>query len=134
VKKDEVPQDRSAAYAGQKKAVYATDADGRYSLARSTGWEAEEVVLEQALNHFQELATAAARDAHAGRMSPLPYHMYSHRMDLALLAQSTGFFRWQVRRHFKPRVFASLSISRLQRYAEALGLSIDELQQCPVFD
>ncbi|MGI9309647.1 MAG: hypothetical protein ACR2P6_10320 [Gammaproteobacteria bacterium] len=131
MKKDEVPQDSSAAYAGQKKAVYATDTEGRYGLTRTTGWEAEEHVLEQALEHLKGLANEAMLAVQEGRASPLLYHMYARRMDFALLAQSTGFFRWQVKRHCRPAVFARLPAASLQRYAEALGLAVAELQRCP---
>lgn len=131
MKKDEVPQDSGAAYAGQKKALYATDAEGRYGIARTSGWEAEELVLEQAIEYFNALARDAAFAVRQGHASPLLYHMYAKRMDLALLAQSTGCFRWQVKRHCRAVPFKKLSAARLQRYADALGLTVAELQCCP---
>ncbi len=59
--------------------------------------------------------------------SPLEYHMYHARMDIALLSQATGLWRWRVQRHLKPRVFARLPRSVLRRYAEALGISVETL-------
>jgi hypothetical protein len=48
-------------------------------------------------------------------------------MDLALLSQTTGLWRWRIRRHFRPQVFARLSLALRQRYADALGLSLEAL-------
>ena len=75
MKKDEVPQDHSRAFEGQKKAVYAIDDEGRYSITRSSGWEAEEVVLDQAITHFEQLATTALEHVRLGTAAPLEYHM-----------------------------------------------------------
>ena len=57
--------------------------------------------------------------------------MYSQRMDIALLAQSTGLFKWQVRRHMRPGVFRRLNERTLNRYAEALGIDIETLKGLP---
>jgi hypothetical protein len=129
--RDEVPQDGAKAYMGMKKALYAVDADGRYRVVGSSGWEAEEIVLEQAIEEFEALSKAALERGRAGVTSPLEFHMYRRRMDVVLLAQSTGFFRWSVKRHLRPAVFASLSAAKKQRYADALGLSIAELERLP---
>ena len=53
--------------------------------------------------------------------------MYHARMDVALLSQTTGVWRWRIRRHFRPQVFARLSTALRQRYADALGLSLEAL-------
>jgi len=131
VKKDEVPQDHARAFEGQKKAVYAVDDDGRYTMIGSSGWEAEEVVLDQAITHFEQLASQALERARRGVAAPLEYHMYRRRMDPALLAQSTGLFKWRVRRHLRPAVFARLDDGILARYADALGLKIRQLRRVP---
>jgi hypothetical protein len=53
--------------------------------------------------------------------------MYRARMDVALLSQTSGVWRWRIRRHFRPQVFAGLSSALRQRYADALGLSLEAL-------
>ncbi|MGI9294256.1 MAG: hypothetical protein ACR2PS_09765 [Pseudomonadales bacterium] len=128
---DEVPQDNAKSFAGQKKGLYAVDDEGTYTIVPSSGWEAEEIVLELAIEQFQTLTDTALQRVRAGESSALEFHMYSKRMDVTLLAQSTGFFRWQVRRHCKPAIFARLSEARLQRYADVLDVSITELRQVP---
>ena len=79
-------------------------------------------MISRALGAFDRRAAEARARALAGRASPLEYHMYRARMDLALLAQATGLWRWRVRRHFRPEVFARLPQRLRRRYAEALGI------------
>jgi len=104
------------------------DERGRYFIARSGGTEAEVSVTEEAVSWFARLATEAAARARRGEASPLEVHMYRQRMDLPTLAQATGFWRWQVRRHLRPAGFARLSARSLERYAGALGISVAQLQ------
>jgi len=131
MKKDEVPQHNAKAFMGRSKALYALGEDGGYQIVPSKGWEAEEIVLDQAIDEFKRLAADAHAKAKAGLASPLEYHMYARRMDLVLLADVSGFWRWQVRRHLRPGAFAALSRPKQERYAEALGLSVETLNATP---
>ena len=125
----DVPQEGNATLEGKRKAVYAVGEDGRLRIVESRGWEVEETVTRQALEDLERHAQAARARAVAGQSSPLEYHMYRARMDVVLLAQTTGLWRWRVRRHFRPEVFARLSPDLLQRYADALGMTPDALQK-----
>lgn len=125
----DVPQENGASLAGQRKAVYAVADDGQLRLTPSSGWTAEEVCNRLAVEDLQRRAQAARERALAGAASPLEYHMYRARMDLALLAQATGLWRWRVRRHFRARVFARLPLSLRERYAEALGVAVAVLSR-----
>jgi hypothetical protein len=125
----DVPQENSVTYGGHLKVVYARTNDGRLGLVQSRGWEAEEIVTRQAVQAFEELAVAARERMRAGQSSPLEVHMYRARMDIALLAQASGLWRWQVRRHIRPAVFARLSNTLRARYAEALGIAPDQLNR-----
>lgn len=127
-----VPQDGISTYAGNKKAMYATNENGEYGVVASSGWEIEEEATKQALLELERQAAEAYDVVAQGQMSPLYYHMYAQRMDLIVLAQSVEMFQWRVRRHFKPAVFSKLSNAMLTRYSEALGVSIGDLKQLPV--
>lgn len=116
---------------GHKKLLYAEDELGRYVKTPSSGWQAEEIVLEQAIAEYDRLAAEAWQAARAGKGSTLAYYMYRERMDATLLAQSTGFMRWRVRRDLRPGAFAKLKPARRQRYGEALGKSPAELDRLP---
>jgi hypothetical protein len=52
-------------------------------------------------------------------------------MDPVLLADVSGFWQWQVRRHLRAGAFAALPRPKQERYAEALGLSVEALNTMP---
>jgi hypothetical protein len=123
----DVPQEGNATLAGHRKAVYAVGDDGKLRIVPSRGWEVEETVTRQAVEDLERLARDARERALAGRGSALEYHMYRARMDVPLLAQTTGLWRWRVRRHLRPGAFERLPAALKARYAEALGLAVDAL-------
>ena len=127
MRESEVPQEGNRSLAGHRKTVYAVADDGRLRLVASRGWEVEEIVTRQAVEDLERRAEEARTRVLAGESSPLEYHMYRARMDLELLSQTTGLWRWRVRRHLKPAVFARLKLALRQRYAEALGVSVEAL-------
>ena len=118
---NDIPQDNSKIFRGQRKVVYATK-DGNYQTATTNGWETEEFATEQAVEELNQL-TVEALDA-----VKLFYYMYRYRFDLPCLAQATGFWQWQIKRHFKPSVFEKLSDNVLAKYAEAFGVSTSTLK------
>lgn len=128
---DSVPQEGNATLGGHRKAMYARDASGRVVIAPSKGWEVEEIVTSHAVEVLHTQAEEARERVKAGTASPLEYWMYQRRMDVPLLSQTSGFWQWRVKRHLRPEVFATLHTRHLQRYADALGLSIAELRQLP---
>lgn len=131
MKKDDVPQDNSVTYAGHKKVIYATDSDNKYQAVESSGWEAEELVTCMAVAELEGLTEAARERVKAGETSALEYHMYNSRLDVLGLAQVSGRFQWQIRRHFKPHIFNRLSDKKLTPYCDAMGLSVEQLKTLP---
>lgn len=131
MKDTDVPQHHAKAFMGHSKLLYAQDDNGRYVRAPSNGWEAEQIVLDQAIAEFERRADEAWKRARSGSASPLEYYMYSERMDVVLLAQSTGYCKWRVRRHLKPGAFQKLSLRHRERYASALGKTLAQLTSLP---
>jgi hypothetical protein len=132
MKQEDVPQEKNKTLDGNRKAVYAVGSDGRYKTVASDGWSAEEIVTSQAVEEFERLADEALTRAKEGLASPLEYHMYSSRMDLALLSQSTGFFQWTIKRDFRRDRFDKMSDKRVLVYASVLGIKIEELRSRPL--
>ena len=128
---DAVPQEGNATLGSQRKAMYARAADGKMVIVASRGWEAEEIVTRHAVVVHETLAADARRRVEAGLTAPLEFWMYERRMDIALLAQSSGFWQWRVKRHLRPRTFVKLSGRQLARYATALGVTATALQALP---
>jgi len=125
----DVPQEGNATLAGHRKAVYAVGEDGKLRIVASRGWQVEEIVTRQALAELEERARDARQRALAGVASPLEYHMYRARMDVPMLAEAAGLWRWRVRRHLRPQVFARLPLALKRRYAEALGIAPQALER-----
>jgi len=125
----EVPQEGNSTLGGHRKAMYARGADGKLHIVQSTGWEVEEIVTKQAVDDLLRLTEDARQRVLAGQTSPLEYHMYRVRMDVPLLAQASGIWQWRIRRHFRPAIFAGLSPALLATYAEAMGITVDQLKK-----
>ena len=125
----EVPQEGNVTLGGHRKALYARGADGKLQMVKSAGWEVEEIVTRQAVDDLNRLAEDARQRVAAGLTSTLEYHMHKARMDVPLLAQTTGLWQWRIRRHFRPAVFAGLSASLLATYADAMGMTVDQLKK-----
>ncbi|WP_437882508.1 hypothetical protein [Pseudomonas sp. LRF_L74] len=129
MKLDEVPQDPDSAYGGHSKLLYAVDDGGHYQGAQSAGWEPESYATHLAVAELHAQEAEAEAGWRSGELSPLKCLMYRYRMDELALSQITGLWQWRVRRHFRPAVYRRLGASVLARYAEAFGLTVDELRR-----
>ena len=125
----EVPQEGNSTLGGHRKAMYARGTDGKLHIVQSAGWEVEEIVTKQAVEDLLRLTEEARQRVLAGQTSPLEYHMYRVRMDVPLLSQASGIWQWRIRRHFRPAVFAGLSVSLLATYADAMGMTVEQLKK-----
>jgi hypothetical protein len=130
MKKADVPQEESM-LEGHQRACYALDEHGRYVIVGSIGWEVEKVVNSQANDEVRQAIAAALARVRAGAMSPLGYHMARRQMDAAMLSAYSGISRLRIRWHMRPGPFARLPPAQLQRYADALHLSVDDLRRVP---
>lgn len=131
MKTDEVPQDTAQTYAGVRKLLYAVDESGEYTGVQSAGWDVETYVTMAAVDKLNKQRDETLARARAGQTSPLEFHMYDRRMDLATLSAASGVWTWRIKRHFQPHVFANLSAPLLQRYAETMGITVDDLRRLP---
>ncbi len=131
MEQNNVPQDNITTYANNKKAMYATDSSGSYNVVASSGWKIEEEATMQAVRDLERLADNARMQVLEGEKSPLYFHMYDCRMDLQVLSESTGLFKWRIKRHFKPSVFRNLPKNMLERYENALGITTNTLCMLP---
>jgi hypothetical protein len=131
MKKDNIPNQPHEMYEGETKGVYTVNAEGKYELSRTSGWEPETVALTQALEEIDRLTQQALIKVQQGNSSPLEYHMYAQRMDISMLAAAVGKFQWQVKRHFKPANFVKLTQQQIETYAAVLGIDTTQLISIP---
>lgn len=127
---DDIPQDNSRIFRGQKKVIYATQ-NGSYQSGTTTGWADEEFATTQAVEDLNEQTEQALQAVKRGEKSVLYYLMYKYRFDEQSLAQATGFWHWQIKRHFRPEVWNNLPIKKLAKYAETFGISINNIWALP---
>jgi hypothetical protein len=127
---DDVPQDDSI-LEGHRRACYARDASGRYVIAPSRGWTVEAIANRQAQSDVEAQIAAALEAVRAGHASPLAYHMARRHMPVGLLAASSRIWSLRIKRHLRAEVFARLPDRLLQRYADALGMSVATLKTTP---
>jgi hypothetical protein len=128
---NEVPQDKKNFKDGvnaPKKVMYVTSDDGQYTQTQSDGWEAENLVLEQAWDDIEQQLKYEFERVKRKEVSPLAYYMVKSRMDIAILASYAGKWQWQVKRHMQPGIFDQLPEKMLQKYAAIFETGVDELR------
>jgi len=132
MKLDEVPQEKKDFKDGDKapkKVLYVTNSDGSYTQTNSDGWEVENVALKQAWEEIDHQLEQSRERFLKGECSPIEYYMVKNRMDISILAAYVSKWQWQVKRHLKPSVFASLTESMLERYSKVFNITIHELKK-----
>jgi hypothetical protein len=131
MKVNEVPQDKGTIGEHGREICYAVGGNGKYILSPSLGWEAKNIVNDQAWEVIAQETARMHALVLAGKRSPIAYYQAKNQMDLGLLAKYVNMSRWRVKRHLKPSVFNRLPTRILQRYAGIFSLSIAELQTIP---
>ncbi|KUJ62613.1 hypothetical protein AR687_07195 [Flavobacteriaceae bacterium CRH] len=129
MEKEKVPQDTGNLTKNNlKELLYATDENGDYTTTLSSGWEPKTIALSNSIDDINERIADAKQQVVNGEASPICYYMEVNKMDLTILGSYVGLWKWRVKRHFKPDVFAQLNDKTLQKYADAFEISVQELK------
>ena len=134
MKKENVPQDMGALGKITKEVCYATDSSGKYVTELSSGWDVKIGALDVAWKDVEERIAKAKQRVLNGEASPLLFFMEYRLMDMEILAGYSGFWQWQVKRHLKPDVFKKLSDKKLQKYADAFNIKVEDLKTMTVHE
>jgi hypothetical protein len=134
MKKENVPQDMSSLGKITKEVCYATDSSGKYVTELSSGWDVKINALDVAWKDVEERIAKAKQQVLGGEASPLLFFMEYRLMDISILSDYTGFWKWQIKRHLKPEVFKKLSEKKLQKYAEAFNVKAEDLKTMTVHE
>src|SRR6267154_1308098 len=132
MKKDAIPQDLSSLGKITKELCYATDDSGKYTTELSKGWEVKIKALDVAWEDIRRRIESAKEEVLNNNASPLLFFMEYRLMDIDILADYSGFWKWQIKRHLKPKVFNHLSDKKLMKYAVALNIKIEDLKSMTV--
>ncbi|MEI6608758.1 MAG: hypothetical protein WCO53_03330 [Deltaproteobacteria bacterium] len=131
MKVNEVPQDDITYYEGKRRACYAINDKGKYVIVTSTGWNAEEVFNGLAVDELAANLEETRKAVLKGLKSPLAYHMERRQLIPTILAKTAGIATFRVKRHLRPEIFNELKPSVLERYSQALAVSMEELKTVP---
>jgi hypothetical protein len=69
-----------------------------------------------------EKTKEALQEVIQNKKSPIYFFMHREMMDISLLAEYMGFWKWKVKRHLKPSIFSKLDKEQLAKYAEIFRL------------
>jgi hypothetical protein len=128
MKIEELPQNKSDLENFTRELCYAKNKDGKYETGLSTGWDVKKSALDNAWNDIENTVEEAKELVRQGKKSPVYYFMQLNLMDISLLSGYTGFWKFTIKRHLKPDLFKKLRNKKLQKYADAFDISIDELK------
>ena len=134
MKKEDVPQDLSSLGKITKEVCYATDGSGKYVTELSKGWDVKITALDVAWQEIEDRVEGARQKVLNNEASPLLFFMERRLMDIGIVAAYTGFWKWQIKNHLKPGGFKKLSGKKLQRYAEAFNVSVENLKTMTVHE
>lgn len=127
MKKEDVPQDLSSLGKITKEVCYATDSNGKYVTELSQGWDVKINALDVAWQDIEDRVAAAKQKVLNKEASQILYFMERRIMDMGIVSAYTGFWKWQIKRHLKPSVFNKLSENKLQKYADAFNVNVQDL-------
>lgn len=127
MKKDNLPQDKSALKDFTRELCYVKGDSDKYESALSTGWDVKKDALDLAWQEINRRIEDAALAVKEGKKSPVLFFMELNLMDMPTLAGYTGFWKISIKRHMKPSVFKKLSEKKLAIYAREFKITVDEL-------
>lgn len=128
MKVEEVPQDEKFFTNTHVRDIcYALDENGNYKQVVSVGWEAKNEALSLALENINEEAEDIRKEVIQGEKSPIAYHMKVCLLNTSMLASYAGIPKRKVKKHLEMEGFKKLDNLYLQKYAEAMNMSVEEL-------
>ena len=128
MKKKDTPQDKSALDRLTKEICYVKNSEGKYESDLSSGWSVKIEALNNAWDDINEQVAAAKIAIEAGEKSSIYYYFVKTLMDFQVLSGYTGFWKFSIKKHMKPSGFKKLSDKKLEKYAQAFDITIDELK------
>lgn len=109
--------------------TYAVDDNGNYKPIVSGGWDVKADALDLTWDEINEKCEKIRAQILKGKLSPLAYHMEKNIMSVKLLATYSGVPKRTIKKHLKPKHFQNIDNETLQKYADVLRISVEELKK-----
>ena len=108
---------------------YALDEDGHYTSIISDGWDVKNDALSIVWEDILAECEPIRQQVLEKKISPIAYHMKKNLQDVGLLSTYSGIPKRKIKKHLRYEEFMKLDETTLQKYADALRLSVEELKQ-----
>ena len=129
MKKEDVPQElRYYKDHIVRDFVYAVDENGRYNQVVSDGWSVKDDAVNAIWEDLREQCKEIRQQVLDGKVSPLAYHIKKSLLDISMLSSYSEIPKCKIRKHFKPDNFMKLDENTLQKYADAMNITVEELK------
>jgi len=130
MKKEDVPQDLQYFKDSLlRDYTYAIDENGRYTKVVSDGWSLKNDALKIVWDEVREQCEDIRQQVIAKEVSPLAYHIKKSLQDVGLLSAYTGLPKRKIRKHLQYDEFMKLDDKTLEKYAEAMHITVEELKR-----
>ena len=130
MKANEVPQDLKYFKDNVIRDLnYALDEKGHYTSIISDGWDVKNDALSIVWEDILEECEPIRQQVLAKKISPIAFYMKKNLQDIGLLSAYSGIPKRKIKKHLRYEEFMKLDEETLQKYADALRLSVEELKQ-----
>jgi hypothetical protein len=121
-------QEEDLIYKNNRELFYSFDKE-KNCYIRKVGYQyqANQVIIKQGWDVLEERMNEIKNKIVQGELSPLAYFMEKNQMEIPMLAGYSGFRKWSVKRHLKPKHFSKLSNTTLEKYASVLDVPVSQL-------
>jgi len=130
MKKEDVPQDlRYFKDNVVRDILYAVDENGHFTPVISDGWSVKNDALEAVWDEIREQCEAIRRQVITKELSPLAYHIKKSLQSIGMLSSYSKIPKRKIRKHLKYAEFLKLHEHTLQKYADAMRITVEELKR-----
>jgi transposase-like protein len=130
MKKQDVPQDL---YYFKDNVIrdlmYAVDENGQYTPVVSDGWSVKNDALGAVWDDIREECEKIHRRVLTKEIRPLAYHLKKSLQNVRLLSAYSGVPKRRKRKHLKYDEFMKSDAITLQKYADAMRITVEELKR-----
>lgn len=124
----------------KEELIYTYNRELHYSFEPGKGYTRKvdyhypgnQVIIKQSWDEAESRLKDISAKIKEGQLSPIAFYMEKNLMELPMLSDYTGFMRWRIKRHLKPKVFSKLKPGTLSNYASVFNIGVNELMNPPL--
>ena len=109
--------------------MYAVDENGQYKPVLSDGWSVKNDALNAVWDDIREQCEEIRSQVNMKQTSPLAYHMKKSLLTIGMLSSYADVPKRKIRKHLQYDEFFKLDEETLQKYADAMRITVEELKR-----